>query len=60
MSLANERSTILLAKQQCALTAKMYMVQNYFMLCAECVNECMYMYLHAQSVHFYGRQQFRV
>lgn len=60
MSLAKERSTVLLAKQQCALTRKMYMVQNYFIFCAECVNECMYMYLRAQNVHFYGGDQLRV
>lgn len=60
MSLAKERSTVLLAKQQYALTRKMYMVQNYFILCAECVNECTYMYLHAQNVHFYGGDQLRV
>lgn len=33
------------------------MVQNYFILCADNINECMHMNLYTSCVHFYGRGQ---
>lgn len=59
MSLANERSTVLACKATVRHNStKMYIVQNYFILCAEKVNECVYTY--TPRAHFYVRDQLTV
>lgn len=35
----------------------MYMVQNYFILCAENINECICVYWYTSCMHFYGTDQ---